>query len=78
MSTNRAESGTQSPPLEATGSHIPMGYSSIHGGKIEIVSDSKQRERYFSSENAEVSESTADPKSANVEKTTSDSGKASK
>ena len=40
-------SGTQSPPLEATGEHEPMGISSVNNPdtKIEVVSDSEQRAR---------------------------------
>lgn len=34
-----ASSGTQSPPLEATGEDKPMGVSSIRGGPVEVVSD---------------------------------------
>ncbi|KAF9530312.1 hypothetical protein CPB83DRAFT_851370 [Crepidotus variabilis] len=40
-------SGTQSPPLEATGSDKPMGVSSIDGAKPEWVSDKDQRQEYF-------------------------------
>jgi len=44
-------SGTQSPPLEATGEHEPMGISSVNNpdAKIEVVPDSEQRARMFSS-----------------------------
>ena len=35
--------GTQSPPLEATGEHKPMGVSSIQGGPVEAVLDIEQR-----------------------------------
>ena len=40
-------SGTQSPPLEATGEHEPMGISSVNNpdAKIEVVPDSEQRAR---------------------------------
>jgi hypothetical protein len=40
-------SGTQSPPLEATGEHKPMGISSVNDpdAKIEVVPDSEQRAR---------------------------------
>lgn len=40
-------SGTQSPPLEATGEHEPMGISSVDNpdAKIEVVPDSEQRAR---------------------------------
>ncbi|KAI6043880.1 hypothetical protein EDC04DRAFT_2645852 [Pisolithus marmoratus] len=41
-------SGTQSPPLEATGSHIPMGVSSINGSCSKPTKDIDQREGYFS------------------------------
>jgi len=46
MSSQKAgsTSGTQSPPLEATGSEIPMGVCSIDGTKPTYVSDRKQRE----------------------------------
>jgi len=47
MSSNTAAktqiSGTQSPPLEATGSEVPMGVSSIDGTKPNHVSDREQR-----------------------------------
>ena len=40
-------SGTQSPPLEATGEHEPMGISSVKNpdAKIEVVPDCEQRAR---------------------------------
>ena len=40
-------SGTQSPPLEATGEHEPMGISSVNNPntKIEVVPDTEQRAR---------------------------------
>lgn len=40
-------SGTQSPPLEATGEHKPMGISSVNNpdAKIEVVPDCDQRAR---------------------------------
>ncbi|KAG6377541.1 hypothetical protein JVT61DRAFT_15355 [Boletus reticuloceps] len=41
-------SGTQSPPLEATGSHIPMGVSSIDGTCSRPMRDIEQRAEYFS------------------------------
>jgi len=41
-------SGTQSPPLEATGSHIPMGVSSIDGSCSKPKKDIEQRAAYFS------------------------------
>ena len=39
--------GTQSPPLEATGEHKPMGISSVNNpdAKIEVVPDCDQRTR---------------------------------
>jgi len=42
-------SGTQSPPLEATGEHRPMGISSVNNpdAKIEVVPDCEQRAEYF-------------------------------
>ncbi|KAF5381346.1 hypothetical protein D9615_008348 [Tricholomella constricta] len=42
-------SGTQSPPLEATGEDKPMGASSVDtvGEKIEVVEDTEQRKQYF-------------------------------
>jgi len=47
MSSNTAAqtqiSGTESPPLEATGSEVPMGVSSIDGTKPNHVSDREQR-----------------------------------
>ena len=36
--------GTNSPPLEATGEHEPMGASSIAGKKADHVSDVEQRQ----------------------------------
>ncbi|KAG1800231.1 uncharacterized protein HD556DRAFT_1439091 [Suillus plorans] len=39
--------GTQSPPLEYTGSHIPMGVSSIDGSVSEPTLDAEQRKTYF-------------------------------
>ncbi|KAI9567512.1 hypothetical protein HD554DRAFT_2107715 [Boletus coccyginus] len=41
-------SGTQSPPLEATGSHLPMGVSSIDGTCSKPMKDIEQRAGYFS------------------------------
>lgn len=41
-------SGTQSPPLEATGSHNPMGVSCIDGSCSKPMKDVQQREEYFS------------------------------
>jgi len=42
-------SGTQSPPLEATGEDRPMGASSVNrvGEKVEAVKDIEQRKQYF-------------------------------
>ncbi|KAF8911244.1 hypothetical protein CPB85DRAFT_1304383 [Mucidula mucida] len=40
-------SGTESPPLEATGEHVPMGVSAVGGGPVEAVSDAEQRKDYF-------------------------------
>ncbi|KAF9027955.1 hypothetical protein BDZ89DRAFT_1066504 [Hymenopellis radicata] len=40
-------SGTQSPPLEATGEHKPMGVSAVGGGPVEGVLDAEQRKEYF-------------------------------
>ncbi|KAI6019767.1 hypothetical protein F5J12DRAFT_813037 [Pisolithus orientalis] len=37
-------SGTQSPPLEATGSHNPMGVSCIDGSCSKPMKDVQQRE----------------------------------
>ncbi|KAF9219503.1 hypothetical protein BS17DRAFT_789143 [Gyrodon lividus] len=48
MSTTSGCSGTQSPPLEATGSHIPMGVSSIDGSCSKPMKDIEQRAAYFS------------------------------
>jgi hypothetical protein len=50
MSSTRATHGTNSPPLEATGSHIPLGASSVNAvaeGKsnVEAVPDADQRKR---------------------------------
>lgn len=38
-------SGTQSPPLEATGEDKPMGASSVQGEAVKAVPDSEQRKR---------------------------------
>ncbi|KAL4256427.1 hypothetical protein AB1N83_011100 [Pleurotus pulmonarius] len=48
MSTS-TNSGTQSPPLEATGEEKPMGFSSVNSNKepVEVVSDKEQRKAYF-------------------------------
>lgn len=46
--TSIMSSGTQSPPLEATGSHFPMGVSSIDGSCSKPTKDIHQREGYFS------------------------------
>ncbi|KAF9787920.1 hypothetical protein BJ322DRAFT_1045999 [Thelephora terrestris] len=48
--TTTMTSGTQSPPLEATGEHETMGISSVDSpdAKIEVVPDSEQRARTFS------------------------------
>ncbi|KAG9313537.1 hypothetical protein JVU11DRAFT_5864 [Chiua virens] len=43
-----SSSGTQSPPLEATGSHLPMGVSSIEGTCSRPMKDTEQRAEYFS------------------------------
>ncbi|KIK56668.1 hypothetical protein GYMLUDRAFT_46979 [Collybiopsis luxurians FD-317 M1] len=44
-------SGTQSPPLEATGEDKPMGASSVEsaqrGDTVEAVPDKEQRKQYF-------------------------------
>ena len=44
MSTS-TNSGTQSPPLEATGEEKPMGFSSVNSDKepVEVVPDKEQR-----------------------------------
>ncbi|KAF9458238.1 hypothetical protein BDZ94DRAFT_1313478 [Collybia nuda] len=43
-------SGTQSPPLEATGEDKPMGASSVNStGPVEAVKDGEQRKQYFQS-----------------------------
>ncbi|KAI0716738.1 hypothetical protein C8Q76DRAFT_794999 [Earliella scabrosa] len=50
MSSASNTFGTQSPPLEATGSEQPMGVSSIRGDKPQAVPDSQQRKEYFKNE----------------------------
>ncbi|EGO29709.1 hypothetical protein SERLADRAFT_379023 [Serpula lacrymans var. lacrymans S7.9] len=41
-------SGTQSPPLEATGEEVPMGVSSIDQEEpVQHVKDADQRKDYF-------------------------------
>ncbi|KAG6826972.1 hypothetical protein H0H92_013710 [Tricholoma furcatifolium] len=51
-------SGTQSPPLEATGEEVPMGASSVDrvGEKIPFVKDIDQRRQYFEPETEEDSQ----------------------
>jgi len=39
--------GTQSPPLEFTDSHKPMGVSCIDGSVSEPMLDAEQRKTYF-------------------------------
>ncbi|KAG1748283.1 uncharacterized protein EDB91DRAFT_871981 [Suillus paluster] len=39
--------GTQSPPLEFTDSHRPMGVSCIDGSVSEPMLDAEQRKTYF-------------------------------
>ncbi|KZP18140.1 hypothetical protein FIBSPDRAFT_956517 [Athelia psychrophila] len=59
-------SGTESPPLEATGEHKPMGAGSVNavaegkqsGGDVQAVPDRDQRGAYF--DNAENAKGTAD------------------
>ncbi|KAF9010006.1 hypothetical protein BDQ17DRAFT_1538551 [Cyathus striatus] len=48
-------SGTQSPPLEATGEDKPMGASSVNTGQQDAgaVLDSEQRGQYFQSSEKE-------------------------
>jgi len=59
-------SGTQSPPLEATGEHTVMGASSVDNPneKHEVVPDIKQREQYFEDESSNK-DSSNDQKSGN-------------
>lgn len=48
VNSNRMSSGgTQSPPLEFTDSHRPMGVSSIDGSVSEPMLDAEQRKTYF-------------------------------
>ncbi|KAE9400520.1 hypothetical protein BT96DRAFT_919373 [Gymnopus androsaceus JB14] len=60
-------SGTQSPPLEATGEDKPMGASSVEsaqkGEKVEAVPDGEQRKQYFEPTEVENSNSKSNPKS---------------
>ncbi|KAF7983218.1 hypothetical protein HWV62_23500 [Athelia sp. TMB] len=57
-------SGTQSPPLEATGEHKAMGAGSVDAvaegkqGQVQEVSDREQRGAYF--DNAENATGTGD------------------
>ncbi|KAJ8693569.1 hypothetical protein PTI98_008552 [Pleurotus ostreatus] len=48
MSTTTS-SGTQSPPLEATGEEKPMGFSSVNSHKepTKVVPDKEQRKAYL-------------------------------
>jgi hypothetical protein len=46
--------GTQSPPLEATGEHKPMGVSSIGGGPVDAVPDIEQRSGKCSGANQSI------------------------
>jgi len=63
-------SGTQSPPLEATGSHKAMGASSVHTVEqpIEVVPDKEQRKEYFGSSGHPSSDSKKEkqPKAQNL------------
>ncbi|KAF5345941.1 hypothetical protein D9758_011431 [Tetrapyrgos nigripes] len=54
-------SGTQSPPLEATGEHKPMGQSSVssEGQKVDVVPDAEQRKQYFSEDSKSASDETS-------------------
>ncbi|KAJ3889968.1 hypothetical protein GG344DRAFT_78277 [Lentinula edodes] len=60
MSTTSV-SGTQSPPLEATGEDKPMGASSVEsaqkGAEVEAVPDYEQRKQYFESTEQDQSSS---------------------
>ncbi|TFK49154.1 hypothetical protein OE88DRAFT_1663575 [Heliocybe sulcata] len=50
MPASKGVTGTQSPPLEATGENKPMGVSSVEqssGEGVNAVSDSEQRGTYF-------------------------------
>ncbi|KZT23721.1 hypothetical protein NEOLEDRAFT_1243086 [Neolentinus lepideus HHB14362 ss-1] len=55
--------GTQSPPLEATGEDKPMGASSVKqaslGEGVDAVPDSEQRGSYFKDSNKEQTQKQA-------------------
>jgi hypothetical protein len=50
--------GTESPPLEATGDHKVMGASSIDGGASKPLADTAQREDYVGDSQQNESETT--------------------
>jgi len=57
--SSKTTSGTNSPPLEATGEDSkPMGVTGASGAKPDAVSDAQQRQHYF--KGAETSKQSAD------------------
>ncbi|KAJ3996426.1 hypothetical protein F5050DRAFT_1807742 [Lentinula boryana] len=74
-STATGVSGTQSPPLEATGEHKPMGASSVEsaqkGAQVEAVPDYEQRKQYF--EPTEQDQSNSKPREGLVGQSLQDS-----
>ncbi|KAL0960084.1 hypothetical protein HGRIS_011729 [Hohenbuehelia grisea] len=53
-------SGTQSPPVEATGGQVPMGASSVDNpGPVEAVPDSEQRKAYFGNDESTAKQQTS-------------------
>ncbi|KAF8887603.1 hypothetical protein BD779DRAFT_1672728 [Infundibulicybe gibba] len=63
-----AAGGTQSPPLEATGAHVPMGASSVDAvaanpdnvKEADVVPDTDQRSQYMSDSGREAASRTTD------------------
>ncbi|QRV76075.1 GEF1 protein [Ceratobasidium sp. AG-Ba] len=60
-------SGTQSPPLEATGEHQPIGAASKDGKPLaEGVKDSEQRGQYFGNKSATQPQTGSGPSEAAI------------
>ncbi|EPS95125.1 hypothetical protein FOMPIDRAFT_1054446 [Fomitopsis schrenkii] len=65
MPSDKTASGTNSPPLEATGQEEPMGVTGASGAKPKAVPDSEQRQQYF--EGAETGKQRPDQKKATTD-----------
>ncbi|TCD65130.1 hypothetical protein EIP91_003061 [Steccherinum ochraceum] len=73
MSSNAGKSfGTNSPPLEATGSEKPMGVGSVGGGEPAFKSDGNQRDQYFTQQSTGQNESGSDSAEKPQEKVKTD------